>query len=84
MNGRASFENAPSKSERSERVVTVWEEKPTPYGMRWRMYCIEPLSTFMRHNADDPETCERVSRLAPGESLMVGGGAAPLFKVEVS
>ena len=84
MNPRSAFENTPSKGERSERVVVVWRRSGvSESGGRWVVDYSEPLSTFLRHNADRPVFCAAICRLAPGDSFIDGGGAAPLFKVEV-
>lgn len=41
------------------------------------------LRAFLRNNADDPETCEQVSALQPGQSVVLGGGAGWQVRVEV-
>lgn len=40
------------------------------------------LDEFSEANADDASLVAEVAGLAPGASLKVGGGAAPLFTVQ--
>jgi hypothetical protein len=40
-----------------------------------------PLDEFLKDNADDPELCTEIKGLQPGQSVEVGGGAAPQCKV---
>ena len=42
---------------------------------------IETVGEFCRDNADDSEMCELVIGLPMGESVVFGGGAAPVVEV---
>lgn len=50
-------------------------------GMEPREFVDSTLEEFLAANEEDAETCAIVSALKPGESVTLGGGAAPLFIV---
>lgn len=40
------------------------------------------LADFLGANADDEDVCDAARALKPGESTLIGGGAAPLMRIE--
>ena len=36
---------------------------------------------FRSENRDDPETVAKVGALRPGEDVLIGGGALPLYRI---
>ena len=40
------------------------------------------LASFLRDNEQDTEVCGQVRSLRQGQSVNIGGGAAPLMRVE--
>lgn len=45
------------------------------------LVCTDELQAFLAANADAPEVCEAARALKPGESVHVGGGAAPWLRL---
>lgn len=41
-----------------------------------------PLAAFLAANEEDEDTCAEVRALAVGQSVRLGGGAAPIMDVE--
>lgn len=46
------------------------------------LVCTDELENFAKANEDTPEVVEAARALQPGESVHVGGGAAPWFRLE--